>query len=107
MGEPAPRALRTSVKVSNHAGDQSNILFGEEAEVKIPSKIHDLKLAELTGTGMFRGDVPPGYAEKPSSEAKLKEMSGSNIFEDGKFEWRDYFGGVRKPPGGESKIALV
>lgn len=89
------------------AGGQSNILFGEVAEVKVPKKIHDQKFAELTGTDIFRGDVPPGSAEKPLSEAKLKEMSGSNIFEDGKVESRDYFGGVRKPPGGESSIALV
>lgn len=34
-------------------------------------------------------------------------MSGSNIFADGKAEARDYLGGVRKPPGGESSIALV
>ncbi|XP_073038809.1 uncharacterized protein [Primulina eburnea] len=107
MGEPAPRSLRTSVKVSNPAGGQSNILFGEEAEVKVPKKIHDQKFAELTGNDIFRGEVLPGSAEKPLSEAKLKEMSGSNIFEDGKVESRDYFGGVRKPPGGESSIALV
>ncbi|KZV53752.1 hypothetical protein F511_00018 [Dorcoceras hygrometricum] len=99
MGEPAPRSLRTSVKVSNPAGGQSNILFGDEAEMKVPKKLHDQKFAELTGTDIFKGDVPRGSAEKPLSEAKLKEMSGSNIFEDGKVESRDYFGGVRKPPG--------
>ncbi|XP_073157825.1 uncharacterized protein [Henckelia pumila] len=107
MDEPAPRSLRTSVKVSNPAGGQSNILFGEEPEVRAPKKLHDQKFAELTGTDIFRGDVPPGSAEKPLSEAKLKEMSGSNIFEDGKVKSRDYFGGVRKPPGGESSIALL
>ncbi|XWS29521.1 hypothetical protein CRYUN_Cryun24cG0036200 [Craigia yunnanensis] len=70
IGEPAPRNVRTSVKVSN-------------------------------------GNVPPGSAEKPLSRAKLREMSGNNIFSDGKVESRDYLGGVRKPPGGESSIALV
>ncbi|KAL3527744.1 hypothetical protein ACH5RR_012400 [Cinchona calisaya] len=107
MGEPAPRTLRTSVKVSNPAGGQSNILFGDEPVVKTAKKIHDQKFAELTGNNIFKGDVPPGSAEKHLSTAKLKEMSGNNIFADGKVEARDHLGGVRKPPGGESSIALV
>ncbi|KAL0294620.1 UNVERIFIED_CONTAM: hypothetical protein Sradi_6877300 [Sesamum radiatum] len=119
MGEPAPRCVRTSVKVSNMrrsfnnvshlqpAGGQSNIMFGDEPEIKTTKKIHNHKFVELTGTDIFKGDVPPGSAEKPLSVAKLKEMSGNNIFADGKVESRDYFGGVRKPPGGESSIALV
>ncbi|XP_042026494.1 uncharacterized protein LOC121773662 isoform X2 [Salvia splendens] len=104
IGEPAPRALRTSVKP---AGGQSNILFGDEQVVKSSKKIHDQKFAEMTGNNIFKGDVPPGSAEKPLSVAKLKEMRGNDIFWDGKAESRDYFGGVRKPPGGESSIALV
>ncbi|KAL0396574.1 UNVERIFIED_CONTAM: DNA oxidative demethylase ALK [Sesamum calycinum] len=107
MGEPAPRAVRTSVKVSNPAGGQSNIFFGDEPEVKTTKKIHNQKFAELTGNNIFKGDAPPGSAEKPLSVAKLREMSGNDIFADGKVESRDYFGGVRKPPGGESSIALV
>ncbi|XP_059643408.1 uncharacterized protein LOC132285256 [Cornus florida] len=107
MGEPAPRNVRTSVKVSNPAGGQSNILFSEEPVIKTAKKIHDQKFAELTGNNIFKGDVPPGSAEKPLSVAKLREISGSNIFADGKMESRDYRGGVRKPPGGESSIALV
>ncbi|XP_075510370.1 uncharacterized protein LOC142546503 [Primulina tabacum] len=47
MGEPAPRALRTSVKVSNHAGDQSKILFGEEAEVKELTYSEEMFLQDL------------------------------------------------------------
>ncbi|XP_051117171.1 uncharacterized protein LOC127241931 [Andrographis paniculata] len=105
--EPAPRALRTSVKVSNPAGGQSNILFGEEPEVMTTKKIHNQKFAELSGNNIFKGEAPPGSAEKPLSVAKLKEMSGNDIFADGKVQSRDYFGGVRKPPGGESSIALV
>ncbi|KAK4430576.1 DNA oxidative demethylase ALK [Sesamum alatum] len=107
MGEPAPRTVRTSVKVSNPAGGQSNIFFGDEPEVKTTKKIHNQKFAELTGNNIFKGDAPPGSAEKPLSVAKLREMSGNDIFSDGKVESRDYFGGVRKPPGGESSIALV
>lgn len=89
------------------AGGQSNILFGEEPTVKTARKIHDQKFAELTGNNIFKGDVPPGSAEKPLSTAKLREISGNDIFADGKAESRDYLGGVRKPPGGESSIALV
>ncbi|CAH2076038.1 unnamed protein product, partial [Thlaspi arvense] len=107
MGEPAPRNLRTSVKVSNPAGGQSNILFSEEPVVKTSKKIHDQKFQELTGNGIFKGDQSPGTADKQLSSAKLREMSGNNIFADGKSESRDYFGGVRKPPGGESSISLV
>ncbi|OUZ99311.1 protein of unknown function DUF4057 [Macleaya cordata] len=107
VGEPAPRNVRTSVKVSNPAGGQSNILFSEETPVKTAKKIHNQKFQELTGNDIFKGDVPPGSAEKPLSVAKLREMSGSDIFADGKASSRDYLGGVRKPPGGESSIALV
>ncbi|XP_068643280.1 uncharacterized protein [Aristolochia californica] len=107
MGEPAPRNVRTSVKVSNPAGGQSNIMFSEETPTKTAKKIHNQKFAELTGNDIFRGDAQPGSAEKPLSVAKLREMSGSDIFADGKSASRDYLGGVRKPPGGESSIALV
>ncbi|KAL8552253.1 hypothetical protein ACS0TY_001086 [Phlomoides rotata] len=58
-------------------------------------------------TTYSRGTFPPGSTEKPLSVAKLKEMSGSNIFADGKVESRYYIDGVRKPPGGEISIALV
>ncbi|KAJ6419434.1 hypothetical protein OIU84_029528 [Salix udensis] len=106
-GEPAPRNIRTSVRVSNPAGGQSNILFGEEPVMKTARKIHNQKFNELTGNGIFKGDVPPGSAEKPLSTAKLREMSGSDIFSDGKAASRDFLGGVRQPPGGQSSIALV
>ncbi|KFK30550.1 hypothetical protein AALP_AA7G276600 [Arabis alpina] len=107
MGEPAPRNLRTSVKVSNPAGGQSNILFSEEPVVKTSKKIHNQKFQELTGNSIFKGDESPGTADRQLSAAKLREISGNNIFADGKSESRDYFGGVRKPPGGESSISLV
>ncbi|KAJ4845214.1 hypothetical protein Tsubulata_042553 [Turnera subulata] len=102
LGEP--RNVRTSVKVSNPAGGQ---MSSEESGVKTAKKIYDKKFSELSGNDIFKGDVPPSSAEKPLSSAKLREMSGSNIFADGKVESRDYLGGVRKPPGGESSIALV
>ncbi|KAL2906071.1 DNA oxidative demethylase ALKBH2 [Bienertia sinuspersici] len=105
MGEPAPRTVRTSVKP---AGGQSNIMFGDDPSVKTTRKLHNQKFQELTGNDIFKGDAPAGSAEKPLSQAKLREMSGSDIFAEGeRVEPRDYFGGVRKPPGGESSIALV
>lgn len=107
MGEPAPRNVRTSVKVSNPAGGQTSILFSEDPVVKTSKKIHNQKFQELTGNDIFKGDTAPGSAEKSLSNAKLKEISGNNIFADGKAESRDYFGGVRKPPGGESSISLI
>ncbi|KAE8694079.1 putative Nitric oxide synthase-interacting protein [Hibiscus syriacus] len=107
MVEPAPRNIRTSVKVSNPAGGQTSILFTDEPVVEATKKIHNQKFQELTGNGIFKGDVPPGSAEKPLSQAKLREMSGNDIFSDGKAESRSFFGGSRKPPGGESSISLV
>ncbi|XP_009802681.1 uncharacterized protein [Nicotiana sylvestris] len=109
IDEPAPRSVRTSVKVSNPAGGRSNILFGsDEPVVKPVKKIHNQKFAELTGNNIFKGDYnsPPGSSEKPLSSAKLREMSGSNIFAKDKVESRVCYGGVRKPPGGDSSIRL-
>ncbi|KAK3019877.1 hypothetical protein RJ639_004185 [Escallonia herrerae] len=107
IGEPPAYNVRTSVKVSNPAGGQNNEMFSEEPVVKTAKKIPNQKFAELSGNNIFKGDAPPSSAEKPLSSAKLREMNGSNIFSDGKVESRDYLGGVRKPPGGESSIALV
>ncbi|KAJ1377340.1 hypothetical protein SESBI_48995 [Sesbania bispinosa] len=107
MGEPLPRNVRTSVKVSNPAGGQSNILFGDAPVNKTTKKIHEQKFAELSGNNIFNGNVPPGSAEKSLSRAKLREMTGSDIFADGKAETKDPVRGARKPPGGDSSIALV
>ncbi|XP_020700494.1 uncharacterized protein LOC110112569 [Dendrobium catenatum] len=107
FGEPTLRSIHTSVKVSNPAGGQSNITLSEEPVDKTAKKIHNQKFQELTGNDIFKGDTAPTSAEKPLSSAKLKEMSGNDIFADVKAASRDYFGGVRKPPGGGSSIALV
>ncbi|BAF14876.1 uncharacterized protein [Oryza sativa Japonica Group] len=104
---PQPRSVHTSVKVSNPAGGPSNITFSEEPVVKTSKKIHNQKFQELTGNNIFKEDATPASAEKSLSSAKLKEMSGSDIFADGAAAPRDYLGGVRKPPGGESSIALI
>ncbi|KAI4339741.1 hypothetical protein MLD38_024650 [Melastoma candidum] len=107
MGEPAPRNLRTSVKVSNPAGGQTSITSEEDLVLKTSKKIYDKKFSELSGNDIFKGDADPASSEKPLSSAKLREMSGNDIFKDEKVQPRDYFGGVRKPPGGHSSIALV
>ncbi|KAL6962721.1 hypothetical protein U1Q18_037680 [Sarracenia purpurea var. burkii] len=107
IGEPAPRNAQSSVKVSNPAGGLSNDVYSEEPVSKTTKKIHNQKFAELTGNDIFKGDAVPTSAERSLSSAKLQEISGSNIFADGKVESRDYFAGVRKPPGGGSSIALV
>ncbi|KAG2692282.1 hypothetical protein I3843_08G045000 [Carya illinoinensis] len=91
----------------NPAGGQRNIMSSEEPVMKTAKKIYNQKFSQLSGNDIFKGDVPLSSAEKPPSTAKLREMSGSDIFADGKVESRDYLGGVRKPPGGESSIALV
>lgn len=82
-------------------------MFGDDPVIKTSKKIHNQKFAELTGNNIFKGDAPAGSSEKSLSKAKLREMSGSDIFADVKVESRDYLGGVRKPPGGSSSIALV
>lgn len=94
-------ALRESISIG-----ESPHTNGEEP-VKTAKKIPSQKFTELSGNNIFKGDEPPPSSEKSLSSAKLREMSGSNIFADGKAESRDYLGGVRKPPGGESSIALV
>uniref|UniRef100_A0A453C423 DUF4057 domain-containing protein n=1 Tax=Aegilops tauschii subsp. strangulata TaxID=200361 RepID=A0A453C423_AEGTS len=104
---PQRRSVHTSVKVSNPAGGPSNITFSEDPVAKTAKKIHNQKFQELTGNNIFNEDAPPGSADKSLSSAKLKEMSGNDIFSDGKASSRDYLGGVRKPPGGESSIALI
>ncbi|KAF9682528.1 hypothetical protein SADUNF_Sadunf05G0118300 [Salix dunnii] len=95
LGEPSP-----GIPVG---GQQPS----EESVVKTAKKIYNQKFNELSGNDIFKGDAPPSSAEKPLSVAKLQEMSGNDIFADGKVESRDFLGGVRKPPGGESSIALV
>ncbi|KAJ7959023.1 Alpha-ketoglutarate-dependent dioxygenase alkB-like protein 2 [Quillaja saponaria] len=96
IGEAAPL---------NDAG--GNFVTSEEQVIKTAKKISNQKFSHLSGNDIFKGDVPPSSAEKPLSVAKLREISGSNIFADGKVESRDYLGGVRKPPGGDSSVALV
>ncbi|XP_057420203.1 uncharacterized protein LOC130714318 [Lotus japonicus] len=132
MEEYLPRNVHTSVRVSNPAGGQSSIVFGDEPAQNTSKKIHDQKLTDLTGNNIFKDDAPLGTVEKLRSSAKLREMAGSDIFgdgiaenrdkilggrrhhgggsdifADGKAENRDKILGARKPPGGGSSISLT
>ncbi|KAG6399754.1 hypothetical protein SASPL_141237 [Salvia splendens] len=86
MGEPAPRALRTSVKLSNVSVPS---LASSLQHTNIPSSKSSYlpkNLTSLRTCSLQEGGVPPGSAEKPLSVAKLKEMNGNDIFSDGKAE---------------------
>ncbi|KAL6594038.1 hypothetical protein ACP70R_048939 [Stipagrostis hirtigluma subsp. patula] len=99
-------ASHTPVKNAN----VSTFSFGEantDSAPKTAKKITGKKFTDLTGNDIFKGDGVPASAEKHLSTAKLKEITGSNIFADGKEPTRERVGGHRKPPGGESSIALV
>ncbi|KAK6116133.1 hypothetical protein DH2020_008402 [Rehmannia glutinosa] len=105
-------ALRESITIGepkshNGAGGQINGPSIEDSTIETSNNIPNQKSSELSGNDIFKGDEHHASAEKPPCSAKLREMSGSNIFADGKAEYRDYLGGVRKPPGGRSSISLV
>ncbi|KAG2540358.1 hypothetical protein PVAP13_9NG550400 [Panicum virgatum] len=88
----------------------STFSFGEaniDSAPKTAKKITGKKFNDLSGNDIFKGDAPPASAEKHLSTTKLKEITGSNIFADGKEPTREHPSGNRKPPGGESSIALV
>lgn len=108
--EPRTTVRALALKDNFHLGEpeelNGNGVSGAEP-VKTAKKIPNQKFAHLSGNDIFKDDAPPTSADKSLSNAKLREISGSNIFADGKVEARDYLGGVRKPPGGESSIALV
>ncbi|GAB4861208.1 hypothetical protein Ancab_036366 [Ancistrocladus abbreviatus] len=106
--EILPRTLPTRpAETREKDTGEATLVFGEEPVMKTAKKIYNEKFAQLSGNDIFKEEAPPKSAEKPLSGAKLREISGNDIFADGKVESRDYLGGVRKPPGGESSIALV
>uniref|UniRef100_J3LPC6 DUF4057 domain-containing protein n=1 Tax=Oryza brachyantha TaxID=4533 RepID=J3LPC6_ORYBR len=99
-------ATHTPVRNAN----ASSFSFGEantDSVTKTAKKITGKKFTDLTGNNIFKGDEAPASAEKHLSTAKLKEMTGSNIFAEGQAPTREYHSGNRKPPGGESSIALI
>ncbi|CAF2276712.1 uncharacterized protein LOC106446403 isoform X2 [Brassica napus] len=111
---PPPPATKQQVKGNNNMEESAKASNGqscnsEEHVVKSSRKIHNNpRFQQLTSNGIFKSDkIPPGYSEKMHSSAKSREMRGNNIFADGKSEYRDYYGGARRPPGGESSLSLV
>ncbi|KAG8063194.1 hypothetical protein GUJ93_ZPchr0003g16814 [Zizania palustris] len=99
-------ASHTPVKNAN----VSSFSFGyanTDSVARATKKITGKKFTDLTGNNIFKGNEAPVSAEKHLSTAKLKEMSGSNIFAEGQAPTREYHSGNRKPPGGESTIALI
>lgn len=109
--QPQPRSLHTSVRISNPAGGRSQISFGADEEIdNVTHKLSGLKCAELSGHDIFSdaNNVPNAKPHHHHlSEAKLKEIAGHDIFSDDKPRARDVLGGIKKPPGGASSIALV
>lgn len=73
-------------------------------------KKHEMKSAELSGNNIFHaasnsGDETPQHHQR--SVAKVREMSGSDIFSNDQPKVRNTVGGIRKPPGGGSTIMLA
>ncbi|KAH7652750.1 DNA oxidative demethylase protein [Dioscorea alata] len=109
--EITPKSLNkhASVNISTSAGFPGDATLTEEEIIKTSKKIHNQKFQDLFGNNIFKEEDAPSSAltDKTLSPAKLKEMSGSDIFADGKAATRDYLGGVRKPPGGGSSLTLL
>lgn len=91
------------------AGGKSQINFGQEELLNSSKKMDPTKAAHLKGNDIFSNDPPAPVLEAHHhlSNAKLRDMTGSDIFADDKPVGRDSIGGIRKPPGGGSSIALV
>ncbi|RZR84602.1 hypothetical protein BHM03_00011455 [Ensete ventricosum] len=96
-----------TVNIAQHAAGRNIFLFGDEIPVRTSKKMHAKKIADLTGNDIFKDVAPLGFSEKTRSKAKLKELIGNDIFADKKDPPRYYFGGIRKPPGGDSSITLA
>ncbi|GAQ83164.1 hypothetical protein KFL_001380050 [Klebsormidium nitens] len=87
-------------------GGTSQVAFGDDGPVEaVAKKLHDSKLAELSGNNIFDDGRSPG----PSimlSDPKRKELGGNDIFCDAVPPKRDLMG-AKNPPGGPSTISLV
>ncbi|THU55861.1 hypothetical protein C4D60_Mb11t11120 [Musa balbisiana] len=80
--------------------------LGRTTPRKSPPTVN-IAQVNLIGNGIFKDVAPSRFSEKTRSKAKLKELIGNDIFADRKDPPRYYFGGIRKPPGGESSITLA
>ncbi|BBM97457.1 hypothetical protein MPTK1_1g05870 [Marchantia polymorpha subsp. ruderalis] len=106
---PAPPDAPPRRVAMEPAGGRSQIAFGHDDTPNSARKVDPHKIAELSGNNIFADDpqTPVADPHHHLSHAKLREMSGSDIFKDDKPVNRDSIGGIRKPPGGGSTIALV
>ena len=86
-----------------------NNMNHEENPDPYGQKKHEMKSAELSGNifrgGSNAGEETPLYHQR--SVAKVREMSGSDIFSNDQPKPRNTVGGIRKPPGGGSSIMLA
>lgn len=93
------------------AGGRSQISFGADEEIDcVTHKLSGLKSAELSGHDIFSDANNVSHDKSQHhhlSQAKLREITGHDIFSDDKPRARDVLGGIKKPPGGESSIALL
>lgn len=110
-----------AAKVATHnrepAGKRSQLMLNNQDPSEHPDpygqKKHEIKSAELSGNiNIFShggsnnpGDAMPQYQQR--SSAKMREMSGSDIFSNDQPKARNSVGGIRKPPGGGSSIMLA
>jgi hypothetical protein len=113
---PSPK---DAAKVATHnrepAGKRSQLMLNNQDPSEHPDpygqKKHEIKSAELSGNSIFHGgsnnpgDDMPQYQQ--CSSAKVREMSGSDIFSNDQPKARNSVGGIRKPPGGGSTIMLA
>ncbi|KAG0574308.1 hypothetical protein KC19_VG252900 [Ceratodon purpureus] len=85
-----------------------NNILHEENPDPYGQKKHEMKSAELSGNNIFHDNASaetPLYHQR--SVAKVREMSGSDIFSNDQPKARNTVGGIRKPPGGGSTILLA
>lgn len=87
-------------------GGTSQVAFGDDGPVEaVAKKLHDSKLAELSGNNIFDDGRNPGPSIMLSGP-KRKELGGNDIFCDEVPPKRDLMG-AKNPPGGPSTISLV
>ncbi|XP_024541947.1 uncharacterized protein LOC112350274 [Selaginella moellendorffii] len=71
-------------------------------------RTHNQKAAEMTGNDIFKKGGYGTHVEKSLSDAKRREMIGSDIFSEEKPppSQQSVSNRIRKPPGGPSTIVL-
>ncbi|XP_024367356.1 uncharacterized protein [Physcomitrium patens] len=111
FGPPPTDAGKLPAHLREPAGKKTQLAFKHQEENPdlFAQRKHEMKSAELSGN-IFYGRSNPSDEMLPQhhqrSVAKVREMSGSDIFSDDKPRARSTVGGIRKPPGGGSTIML-